>query len=53
MEDLRVLLNKFRDNRYEIIWHNQNLDNISIWDALHEYDNLIQELSDYIDKKEE
>ena len=52
MEDLRALLNKFRDNHYEITWHNQNLDNVSIWDALHEYDNLIQELNNYIDKKE-
>ena len=52
MEDLKELLDKFRDNHYEITWHNQNLDNVSIWNALHEYDNLIQELNDYIEKKE-
>lgn len=50
MKELRVLLDKLRDNHYEITWHNQNLDNVSIWNALHEYDNLIQELSDYINK---
>lgn len=52
MEDLKELLDGFRDNHYRITWHNQNLDNVSIWDALHEYDNLIQELNNYIDKKE-
>lgn len=53
MEDLKELLDKFRDNHYEITWHNQNLDNVSIWNALNEYLNLIQELNNYIDKKEE
>lgn len=52
MEDLKELLDGFRDNHYEITWHNQNLDNVSIWNDLHEYDNLIQELNNYIDKKE-
>lgn len=52
MEDLKELLDGFRDNHYRIVFHNQNLDNVSIWDALHEYDNLIQELNNYIDKKE-
>ena len=52
MEDLEELLDKLRDNHYEITWHNQNLDNVSIWNALHEYGNIIQELNNYIEKKE-
>lgn len=50
MGELRVLLNKFRDNHYEITFHNQDLDNVSIWSDLNEYLNLIQELNNYIDK---
>ena len=52
MKELRILLNKLRDNHYKIAFHNQDLDNVSIWSDLNEYLNLIQELNNYIDKKE-
>ena len=52
MKDLKELLEGFRDNHYEITWHNQNLDNVSIWSDLNEYLNLIQDLNNYIDEKE-
>lgn len=51
MEDLKELLDKFRDNHYEITWHNQDLDNVSIWSDLNEYSNLIQDLNNYVDEK--
>lgn len=52
MEDLKELLDGFRDNHYRIVFHNQDLDNVSIWSDLNEYLNLIQELNSYIEKKE-
>lgn len=52
MRDLKDLLDDFRDNHYKIVFHNQDLDNVSIWSDLNEYLNLIQELNNYIDKKE-
>ena len=52
MEDLKELLDRFRDNHYKIVFHNQDLDNVSIWSDLNEYLNLIQELNSYIEKKE-
>lgn len=52
MKDLKELLDGFRDNHYKIVFHNQDLDNVSIWSDLNEYLNLIQELNNYIDKKE-
>lgn len=53
MEDLEDLLNRFVDNCYQISLHSRGLGNVSFWTDLYEYSKLIQELSDYIDKKEE
>lgn len=52
MEELKNLLDDFRDNHYKLTSHNQDLDNVSIWSDLNEYLNLIQELNNYIEKKE-
>ena len=53
MKELKNLLDNFRDNHYKLAFHNQDLDNVSIWSDLNEYLNLIQELNNYIDKKED
>lgn len=52
MKELKDLLDDFRDNHYKLTFHNQGLDNVSIWSDLNEYLNLIQDLNNYIDEKE-